>query len=113
MPSYPSLNIGLDSSQELESGIEDDFSQPGVQHSRLFHAQQYYRFRLVHTITMTQFNSLLATYAADKRSDFTLTYYNTSPVSTYTVRFLSPPSIRVNHGANNVEVESNLRGYKN
>ena len=112
MANYPSYDILLDSRQELESGIDDDFSQPGIQHSRIFHSRQYYRFRLKHSLTTTQFNSFLVTYAAGPRDEYTLTYYS-SPAVTYTVKFLAPPEITENIGLGRVFVEAILRGYRN
>ena len=114
MAAYPTYEITLDSTQELESGIDDDFSQSGIQHSRILHGKQYYRFSLVHIITRVQFASLLATYAAGPRDTYTLTYYDfgTSPLTTFSVKFVNPPMIRKNIGGSLVEVESNLRGFK-
>lgn len=114
MAAYPSYDIHLDSTQELESGVDDDFSQAGTQHSRILHSKQYYRFKLIHNITRTQFASLLATYEAGKRDTYTLSYYDygTSPVTTFSVKFISAPRITDNQGGERVEVQVNLRGFK-
>ena len=113
MADYPYTAHLLDSRQELESGIDDDFSQPGIQHSRIFHSRQYYRFKVIHSLTLAQFNSLLATYAAGPRDEYTFQYHSTSPQTTYTVKFLAPPEIVENIGLSRFFVESNLRGYRN
>ena len=113
MANYPSHNILLDSSIEPEQGIVDDFSEGGIQHSRTYHSQQYWRFRLYHSLTLAQYNSLLATYAATPRDFFTLTYYDQSPQVTYNVKFLAPPEIVDNFGSNRVRVRVDLRGYEN
>lgn len=113
MAAYPSYSIGLGSTQEPESGIEDDFSQSGLQHARIFHGRQYYRFRLVHSLTLAQWNSLFATYAAGPRDDYTFTYISQSPQVTYTVKFLEPPQITENRGLDRFEVQTLLRGYEN
>ena len=113
MAAYPSYAVILDSSQGLESGIDDDFAQAGSQHSRIFHSQQYYRYRLYHALTLAQFNSLLATYTAGKRDTYTLTYHAVSPAVTYSVKFTSPPEITSNIRPDIFLVEVNLRGYKN
>lgn len=114
MATWTVYSILLDSRQELESGIDDDFSQPGIQHSRIFHSRQYYRFRLVYSMTMAQFDALLATYAANPRTEFTdFQYHAVSPIVTYTVKFLAPPEITENNGLSRFFVEVNLRGYRN
>lgn len=114
MAAYPSYAISVDSRQELESGVDDDFSQTGTHHSRILHSQQYYRFTLFHDITRTQFASLLATYAAGKRDTYTLSYYDhgTSPETTFSVKFIAAPRITDNQGGERVRVEVRLRGFK-
>jgi len=112
MAAYPNYPISLDSSQDLESGYDDDFDQSGVQHSRLFHAKQYYSFRIYHNILLSDYTALLATYAAGPRDVYTLTYYSESPQPTYSVKFTAPPAIKTNHGKLYVEVEVRLRGFK-
>jgi hypothetical protein len=113
MAAYPSHNILLDSSQELEQGIVDEYSEGGIQHSRTFHSQQYYRFTLLHSLTIAQFTSLLSTYAAGPRDFYTLTYHSVSPQVTYNVKFTAPPEIVDNFGNSRFKVEVHLRGYRN
>jgi len=114
MANYPTFThgIGEDSSMEAESGIQDDFSQSGLQHSRLFYTG-YYRFNLVHNLSMAEYTSLFATYTANPRANYTLIYFSTSPAVTYTVKFTGPPTITANQGLNRVRVEVGLRGTKN
>jgi hypothetical protein len=112
MAAYPSYAIGIGSSRDPESGIDDDFAQTGVQHSRIFHGLQYYRFRLIHNLTLTEYNSLLNTYAAGPRDNFTFTYWASSPTIGYTVKFLEAPTITENRGLNRFEVQTLLRGYE-
>ena len=113
MANYPSYNILLDSTREEESGVEDDFSEAGTQHSRLFHSQPYYRFRLRHALTLAQWKALKVLYDAGRRDLFTLTYLAESPQVTYSVKFTAPPQIVQNLGLDNFIVESPLRGYAN
>ena len=94
-----------------EEGIEDDFSQPGIQHSRLFYSG-YYRFHLIHNLTRAEYNTLFAFYTANTRAAVTLTYFSTSPSAPFTVKFTSPPTITENHGLDRFRVEVNLRGYR-
>jgi hypothetical protein len=112
MAAYPSYDILLGSDKTEESGVDDDYSEAGTQHSRLFHSQPYYRFRLRHNITLDQFNSLKADYDAGRRAVRTLTYYSESPAATYSVKFTGPPQIKTNHGNDRLLVESPLRGTK-
>lgn len=110
MAAYPSYDIFLRSAMEEESGVEDDFAESGPQHSRIFHSQSYYRFSVYHMLTLAQLQSLHATYAAGKRDDYTLTFYDESPQQTYTVKFLGPPQRIENIGNNRFIVEVPLRG---
>ena len=113
MAAYPSLPIGLDSSQTPESRFSIDIDESGGFHSRSFHSAQYYRFSITHPgITAAQWNSLLTTYAGNPTGTYTLTFRNESPVVTYTVRFLDPPEISQNHGNNQYDVSVRLRGVK-
>jgi len=113
MANYPSYTVSLESVPELESGIEDDFSQSGIQHSRLFHGKQYYRFAVTHpNVTQAQYDSLLATYAAGPRDTYTYTHYSTSPATTFSVKFTQPPMKTINHGGGRFQVVSYLRGFK-
>ena len=114
MAAYPAYNILLGSSMDREPGIEDDFSQAGTQHSRTFHSQAYYRFTLVHALTLAQFNSLEATYNAAPRDVYTLTYHGASesPQVTYSVKFTEPPVKTTNLGLDNYFVQVQLRGTK-
>jgi len=110
MAAYPSYPILLSSSHDPESGIDDDFSQSGQQHARVFHSQQYHIFTLVHFLTLAQWTSLLATYAAGKRDTYTLTYDVESPQLTYSVKFIEPPVRVQNVGADKYFVRCVLRG---
>ena len=114
MANYPTFThgIGEDSSIEPEAGIDDDFSQSGIQHSRVFYTG-YYRFRLVHNLSLAEYNSLFTTYTANPRANYTLTYWDASPAVSYTVKFTSAPTIVENQGLNRFRVEVGLRGYKN
>ena len=114
MATYPSYTISLDSTPQKEQGIEDDFSQSGIQHSREYHSQQYYRFDFIHpSMTQSEVDTLDAFYTAGKRDEHTFTYYDTSPITTYTVKFLAPPEIVENYGLGRFAVNVKLRGYKN
>ena len=111
MAAYPSYNILLDSSQTLEAGYLDDFTESGVQYSRAMHSAQYYRFTLRHQLTAAQWSSLSATYAAGPRDTYTLTYRaDTSPIVTYSVKFTEPPQIVSNWGLDRYVVSVSLRG---
>ena len=111
MAAYPSYDILLGSSRDEESGIKDDFAQSGSQHARVFHSQSYYRFRLLHALTLAQFKTLKSFYDSGKRTDHTLTYLTESPAVTYTVKFTSPPQIVGNISGSLFAVEVRLRGY--
>jgi hypothetical protein len=114
MANYPSYEILLASRPTPEkNGIEDDYSQAGTQHSRTFRSQQYYRFAVRHSLTLAEYNSLCATYAAGPRDFYTFTFYNESPVQTYNVKFTGPPEITENLGFNRFIVDVPLRGVKN
>jgi hypothetical protein len=78
----------------------------------LYHSQQQYRFSLRHNLTTSQWTSLLTTYAAGPRDEYTLTYLAESPAATYTVKFTEPPMITGNHGGSRHDVRVELRGYK-
>ena len=112
MAAYPSYSILLGSDKTEESGIKDDFAESGTQHSRLFHSQPYLRFRLLHNLTLAQFNSLAATYTAGRRDVYTLTYHTESPAVTYSVKFTGPPQIKTNYGGDRFLVDVPLRGTK-
>jgi len=113
MANYPYTSHMLDSDINPESGVDDDFSQSGIQHSRIFHSAGYYRFRLLHSLTLTEYNTLRTFYDTYPRTFVTLSYFATSPSITYNVKFLSPPAIVENLGSNRLKVEVHLRGYKN
>jgi len=114
MAAYPSYNIGLGSSQELEPSWQDDVSTAGTLHSRQMRSTQYYRFELLHNaMTAANVNALLATYAAGPRDTYTLTYrQDTSPIETYSVKFIAPPQIVSNYGGGRHDVKVMLRGTK-
>ena len=112
MANYPAYDILLTSTQGPESGIEDDFSQGGQQHSRIFHSQQYYRFTLEHQLTLAQWQSLMTTYLAGKRDTYTLTYLTESPIVTYSVKFTAPPAIGEHIDGTRFFVTCRLRGTK-
>ena len=112
MANYPAYAILLTSSKtEDDAGIDDDFSQGGIQKSRIFYSQPYYSFNLVHSLTLAQFNSLKATYDAGQRDVYTLTFYDESPITTYSVKFTGPPQITGNNGVTYF-VQCSLRGTK-
>jgi hypothetical protein len=112
MPAYTAYNIILEaSSVETESGIVDDFSQAGTQHSRVFHSTNYFRFDLTYSMTKAQFDSICAAYDANPRANFTgFEYHSVSPIETYTVKFLARPRITDNLGLNRFFVSVQLRG---
>jgi len=114
MANYPYTDTkhSIESNITPEEGIDDDFSQPGLQHSRIFYSG-YYRFNLIHDLTRAEYNTLWAFYVANTRAAVTLTYFGSSPTYSYTVKFTSPPTIVGNHGLDRHRVEVNLRGYKN
>jgi hypothetical protein len=112
MTAYPSHNILLESSVEEESGVIDDFAVTGTMHSRIVHSEGHYRFRLLHQLNVDEFNTLRALYNAGKRDVYTLTYYAESPVATYSVKFLAPPTIVTNLSRNELFVECTLRGTR-
>ena len=113
MAAYPSLSIGLGSSQNIEPSWRDDVADTGTLHSRQLRSTQYYRFSLLHpAITQAEYASLLATYTAGPRDVYTLTYLEESPVATYSVQFIAPPQIVKNHGGGRFDVRAELRGYK-
>jgi len=110
MPAYPSYPRSLGSSMEPEPRHQDDLSDSGGHHSRLFHDTQYYLFELVHTLTLAEYNSLMTTYQAGPRDIYTLTYWTSSPSVSYNVKFMRAPSITQNHGDGLFEVRTVLRG---
>lgn len=112
MSAYPSYPILLDSDREPEPGWEDSLAASGTQHSRQLHSQQYYRFRVLHNLTLAQFNALEADYAGGPRTVRTLTWFTESPAVTYTVKYQAPPEIITNHGNDRYTVRVLLRGYK-
>lgn len=113
MAAYLNYPILLGSTKEEEAaGIQDDFSQGGSQHSRVFHSQAYFRFRLMHKVTLAQWNTLKADYDAGPRDVRTLTYHDESPAVTYSVKYIGPPRQIRNLGGDRYIVESLLRGPK-
>jgi len=112
MSAYPVTSHLLGSTQELESSYQDDIDQSGGLHSRAFFSKQYYRFKLLHSRTLAQFNTLLADYAANPKTVRTLTYHDVSPQVTYSVFYLAPPAIVDNLGGDRFIVEVNLRGFQ-
>ena len=110
MAAYPSYNILLGSTMEEESGIIDDFTPEGGMHSRIMYASRQYRFRLIHHLTLSQWQALRTTYGTGKRDTYTFTYLTESPAVTYNVKFTGPPRIIENHGADRFTVEVPLRG---
>ncbi len=113
MAAYPTYTIGISSKQGLEDGWKDTTSSSGTLHSVQLHGKQYYHFKLMHPgLTGTQFETLLATYAAGPKDIYTLTYRVESPQITYSVKFTGPPQIVKNHGNNRYDVEVQLRGFK-
>jgi len=112
MAAYPSYDILLGSSIQEESGIDDQYASTGQQHSRILYSSRYFRFKLLHKLTLTQFNTLSTTYGSGQRDTYTLTYHVESPAVTYSVIFTEPPQIRDNLGNGQFIVEANLRGTK-
>jgi len=113
MAAYPSLSIGLQSTQTIEPSWRDDVSDSGTFHSRQLRSTQYYRFSLLHpAISEAEYASLLSTYAAGQRDVYTLTYREESPIATYSVQFIAPPQIVKNHGGGRFDVRVELRGSK-
>lgn len=110
MAAYPSYSILLGSTIEEEDGVLDDFTTDGGHHSRIMYSARYYRFQLVHALTLSQWQALRTTYGAGKRDTYTLTYLNESPSVTYNVKFTGPPRITGNLGNNQFKVEVPLRG---
>ncbi len=112
MAAYPSHAILLDSAQKLEKGWRDTTSSSGTLHSRQLHGKNYYQFDLLHNLTGTEYESLLALHDADPRATHTLSYRTESPLITYTVTFTAQPEIVRNHGGNRYDVRVKLRGFK-
>lgn len=110
MAAYPSYNILLGSDMEEEEGVIDDLSPSGTMHSRIMYASRYYRWRLLHNLTLAQWQSLRSTYGAGKRDTYTFTYLAESPAVTYNVQFTGPPKIIQNIGLDRFLVEVPLRG---
>ena len=100
MAAYPSYSILLESDKTEESGVKDDYAESGTQ------------FSLRHHLTLAEFNSLKATFDAGRRDVYTLSYFDESPVATYSVRFTGPPQIRTNYGNGRFLVAVPLRGFK-
>jgi hypothetical protein len=112
MAAYPSYAILLGSTQRLESGWNRPVATSGWQSDTQLHAKQYYQFSLLHNLTGTEYDALLATYNDGPRDEYTLTYRTESPAITYTVMFTGVPEIVRNHGGSRFDVRVPLRGYK-
>jgi len=112
MADLTTYGILLGSSKSREPGIEDDFSQSGQQHSRVFHSQAYYEFELREYVTLAQFTAMEAEYEAAPRTTYTLTYYEVSPSVTYTVKYTEAPNISENLGGDKYIATRSLRGTK-
>lgn len=96
-------------------GWQDDFAPGGNQHSRQFHSQQYYIFSVVHFLTQAEFDTLAADYDANPRTTRTFIwppYDDTSPETTYTVKYLGRPVQAQKVAADKWVVTVSLRGYK-
>ena len=113
MAAYPTYAILLGSTQKIEKGWRDTTSSSGTLHSRQLHGQNYYQFSLLHSLTGTEYETLLATFNAGPRDTYTLAYRTESPLITYSVTFTGPPQITRNIGGNRYEVRVPLRGFKN
>jgi hypothetical protein len=112
MAAYPAYPILLGSSQKPEKGWRDTSSSSGTPHSKQTQGKAYSEFSLLHQLTGTEYESLLAVYAADPDTTHTLIYRNDeSPAVTYTVKFSGPPQITRNIGGNKYEVRAPLRGF--
>ena len=112
MAAYPSHNILLGSSITEESGVLDDLADSGILRSRVLHSKPWYRFQLIHNLTLAQFNTLRNNYQADRRAVLTLTYHAESPAVTYSVVYTEPPQIIENIGGGQFRVSVALRGFK-
>ena len=114
MADYPSYPRILTSQQDDEPGIADDFSQPGQQHSRIFHPEAYSRFEVIHHCTWSEYKTLRALYDAGPRDELTnFFYHEVSPAEIYTVKFLARPKITQNLGDATFWVTVNVRGTLN
>jgi len=108
---FPTYNILLASQQDDEPGVLDDFSQGGLQHSRIVHNEIYSRFDLVYDMTWAQYKSLRAIYDAGPRDTYTnFVYHDVSPAEKYTVKFLARPHITNNDGNGRFTVAVSIRG---
>jgi len=112
MAALTTYGILLDSTRSRESGIEDDFSQSGQQHSRVFHSQAYYVFQIREYVSMAQFQAMETEFESTPRATFTLTYYAVSPSVTYNVKYTTAPNISENLGGDKYIATRTLRGTK-
>jgi len=111
MPAYTNYNVLLESQTDPEPGIVDDFSQGGIQHSRIFHSSTYHVFDVVYHMTKAEFDAICAAYDAAPRDFFTgFLHHDVSPAEVYTVKFLARPRITKNTGDNEFYVAVRLRG---
>lgn len=113
---YLPYNIGVGSTMEPDArGIADDFAQGGTQHSRTFHSRQYFFWTLVHFLSQVEFDALAADYDANPRTTRTFVWPpedDTSPETTYTVKYLARPLQVQKRGVDLWVVTVRLRGYK-
>ena len=112
MAALTTYGILLDSTRSRESGIDDDFSQGGAQHSRIFHSQAYFQFQIREYVTLAQFTIMENEYNSTPRATFTLTYYAVSPAVTYNVKYTTAPNISENLGGDKYIATRTLRGTK-
>jgi len=112
MAAYPSHAILLGSTQKPEKGWRDTTSSSGTLHSRQLHGKSYWQFDLLHNLSGTEYEALVAVHDAAPRTTHTLTYRTESPAITYTVTFTARPEIVRNHGGGRYDVRAKLRGFK-
>ena len=111
MASIPLYDISIDETPVPEQGIDDDFSQSGIQHSRILHTSQWFQFPFNHpSLTEAEFTALTDIYDAAPRGSHTFQFYSTSPQTIYTGTFLSRPAKTENHGLDRWRVEYRMRG---
>jgi hypothetical protein len=112
MAAYPSYPILLGSSMNPETGWRDTTASAGSLHSRQLYGKNYLQFELIHHMTNVEFRALTDLHDAAPRAVHTLSYLAESPLVTYSVTFITPPEITVNHGGDKYTVRASLRGFK-
>jgi len=111
MTAYVNYNVLLQSSTSSDEGIQDDFSQSGIQHSIILRSQRYEIFEVQYHMDLVELTAIWALYDAGPRDSYTgFEYLETSPLSLYTVKFQHRPRIIANLGDNTFYVAVRLRG---